>query len=436
MALDFDFVNEIITVPDSLTEISMQDLINEIRDIEDELSPAMAYHKIADAYGKDDLGGGVYTAITVNLIPDWQLKFEDRTGPDYINVYVKDGNLVGGKSGQPIAPAAFVQVIQQSSAAGTISIPEQQDYYTPLKYLIGSLYETHTLIGNIIYWDPYSGSDTKDGTTPAEAVKTFATAQSFATANNHDVVIAIPSDPTGITTTTETLTVSVNTLRLRGPGYNFQVVPTSLSTASIHITASNVEVSGFYISNNVVGAMGGIRSSGDNNLIKHCWVEDTQSNGLTLDGASKNHVRNCAFEDCDLSGTGDGIRITSGSENNLIEKCIISDSYNGISVSGASTRGNVTEDNLIFNNYNYGLLIESGPSFTTVRGGSTISRNDNGNVSDSGTETIFESSSSPITAEDVADAVWDELISDHTASGTAGRTLRDAKTRATLASLK
>lgn len=46
---------------------------------------------------------------------------------------------------------------------------------------------------------------------------------------------------------------------------------------------------------------------------------------------------------------------------------------------------------------------------------------------------------STITQSDInsiADAVWNELIADHTDAGTVGRTLKDAKTKATLASIK
>lgn len=46
---------------------------------------------------------------------------------------------------------------------------------------------------------------------------------------------------------------------------------------------------------------------------------------------------------------------------------------------------------------------------------------------------------STVTSDDVnaiADAVWDEVIADHPGTGTTGKTLKDAKTKATLASLK
>lgn len=46
---------------------------------------------------------------------------------------------------------------------------------------------------------------------------------------------------------------------------------------------------------------------------------------------------------------------------------------------------------------------------------------------------------STVTSDDVAaiaNQVWDELLSDHTTSGSTGKTLKDIKTKATLASLK
>ena len=80
MALTFDFINSIIEVPSPTTSVSVQTLINEIRDAEDELNPAMTYPKIADAFGKQDLGGGSLVGITLVLLNDWRLRFQARPG--------------------------------------------------------------------------------------------------------------------------------------------------------------------------------------------------------------------------------------------------------------------------------------------------------------------------------------------------------------------
>lgn len=71
--------------------------------------------------GKDSLGGGISVGITIDLLNDWQLKFQSRAGPSFEQVTVKDGNLVGGIAGNPIAVSSFTQVKQIQSAAGTIS---------------------------------------------------------------------------------------------------------------------------------------------------------------------------------------------------------------------------------------------------------------------------------------------------------------------------
>ena len=115
MALEFNFYTEIIDVTSPQATVDIQDLINEIRNQEDSYL-GMAYHKIADATGKDDLGGNVSTGITLTLMPDWQLKF---WAGEY-TANITGGNLVGGKSGNPVAYTAGVQVKLVQSAASTL----------------------------------------------------------------------------------------------------------------------------------------------------------------------------------------------------------------------------------------------------------------------------------------------------------------------------
>jgi hypothetical protein len=186
LPLIFDFYNSIIEVPAPDTTLDMQFLINEIRDTEDELNPGLAYPKIADASGKDDLGGGVYTAITVRLLDNWRVRFEART--ELTQCVISGGNLVGGPGGNPIAPSAYTQVIQLSSASGTISTPDTATENINIKYLLASLGETQKGVGDIYYWDPVSGSNSNTGLTPTAAVQTFAQAHSLVTTGNHDII--------------------------------------------------------------------------------------------------------------------------------------------------------------------------------------------------------------------------------------------------------
>ena len=64
------------------TEITIQEIVDQIRDFEDEISPAggMDIPYILDAAGKQPLGGGDLVGMTITLI-DWTIKFADRPGP-------------------------------------------------------------------------------------------------------------------------------------------------------------------------------------------------------------------------------------------------------------------------------------------------------------------------------------------------------------------
>lgn len=78
-------------------------------------------------------------------------------------------------------------------------------------------------------------------------------------------------------------------------------------------------------------------------------------------------------------------------------------------------------------------VIEGVPSVTIAN---TITNNTTANTLDNGTDTYIESPSGGASTADIADAVWNEVIADHITSGSTGRTLADAKKKATLASIK
>ncbi|MEM2500044.1 MAG: hypothetical protein QXU30_07860 [Sulfolobales archaeon] len=117
----FDRVNKIITVLAPDTEITIQELYNVIRDWEDD-PENMSEAKVADASGKEPLGGGLYTAITLTLL-GWRLRFEDRATPT--PCFVRGGNLLAVQDGNyvnPIYPSANVTVtIAQSTAASLLA---------------------------------------------------------------------------------------------------------------------------------------------------------------------------------------------------------------------------------------------------------------------------------------------------------------------------
>ena len=123
MAITFDKVNRLLVVGISASSATIQELINAIRDYEEQ-PPNMEIASIATAAGKDDLGGGLLVGITLKLL-NWKLKFADRGGPTYILCDVSGGNLVAvdanNVSINPIEPSAFVTVTRTSSVSAAIS---------------------------------------------------------------------------------------------------------------------------------------------------------------------------------------------------------------------------------------------------------------------------------------------------------------------------
>jgi len=118
MALSFDKVNKVITVLAPDTEITIQNLLDSIREFEDELT-SMDIPKIASCAGKEPLGGGVVVGLTLTLLDDWQLAFEARSGPSYIQCTVSGGNIVAVNVNGSIYPTAFTQVLITASSSAT-----------------------------------------------------------------------------------------------------------------------------------------------------------------------------------------------------------------------------------------------------------------------------------------------------------------------------
>ncbi len=427
--LTFDFYNSIIEVPSPDTSVDLQYFINEIRDTEDELTPAMGYGQIADAFGKQSLGGGSYVGLTLQLRGNWKLRFQARSGPDTVACIVTGGNLVA-ESGNPIAPSAFTQITIAQSSSPTIATPDDN---TNIQYLIESLRSTQVGgIGNTYYWDPVNGSDSNTGTLPSKAVATFAQAQTLATDSNFDVIYCLASDPSGITIVTETLSITKNTLRIRGPGHTFQLKPTSAINDTISIGAHSVEISGVYIETATTGSSDAISITGNRNLIKDCWITNVRGQGVNLITSGFSKITGCAIEHCD----DNGIKVNDSVTQLNISKNIIFDNVNGVYLAGTGVEDNLVENNLIYKHTGYGVSIGTSVTRTNIRGGNTFSKNTIANTLDNGVDTYIETQAGGASATEIADAVWDEVLSSHVTAGTAGRNLKDAKIKATLASLK
>lgn len=436
--LTFDFPAKIINVPLPDVNLDLQFLLNSIREAEDDITPGMAYPKIADAFGKQDLGNNVLVGITVVLLDGWRVKFADRPGTATVSCTITGGNFVGEAGANPVAPSAYTQVTTQQSSSATIITPQSD---TNLVYLVESLRNSHPAFGNVYYWDPYGGLDTNTGLTPSAAVKTFAYAHSLsiATPSNNDVIFCRSSDPSGTTVVDEVLNITNHNLKVRGPGNSVQIIPSSTSSPTINIDADNVEVSGFYIETADTGTQNAITVTGNNILLRDSWINNTRGHGISASSSARLRILTSVIENCGGSGTGNGINLGNTTTQSLISKCLISNCKNGIVLSGTGLTENVIENCLVFKNITKGVNIGANVLRTTLRSANTITNNGSveaDNVANSGTDTYQEAPSGGESAGTIAAAVWDEAIASHTDAGSAGKILKDTKLKATLASIK
>lgn len=434
LPLLFDFYTKIITVPAPDTTLDLQFLVNEVRTAEGTLLPGMGYDKIMDAFGKQDLGGGNFVGITVILLDGWRVSFEARSGPSTVSVTVSGGNFVGEAGANPVAPTAFTQVtIAQSTSAALVSSSATD---TNLVYLVESLRNMHPGWGTTFFWDPNNGNDANDGLSPTTAVKTFAAAHTLVSAGRSDVIFCRPTGGTGTTIVTEMLNITKNNLKVRGPGISVKLIPIATTDPTVTIAAEHIEFSGFYLETAATGSADAMSINGDNVLIRDCWVGRSRGDGISVTSSARLRILSSVLENCGESGTGNGLNVLDSTSQSLISKCIINDNVNGIALAGTGITDNIFENSLIYKNSAYGVTIGTGVLRTTLRSANTITNNTTANTLDLGTDTYIESPSGGASTADIADAVWNEVVADHITSGTTGRTLRDAKKKATLASIK
>jgi hypothetical protein len=120
--LTFDRVNKRVQVPAAFDEVTVQVLVDGIRQQEDELDYLDA-PRLMSAVGKDPLGGGESTIITLTLEDGWQLEFQGGAGSVY---RVTAGNLIAtdelGADSEPVYTAPTTKtVVLANATTGSIN---------------------------------------------------------------------------------------------------------------------------------------------------------------------------------------------------------------------------------------------------------------------------------------------------------------------------
>lgn len=117
--LKFYWVDQEIHVPASMDSLTAQELIDGIRTIEDS-QPGIDYTKIANAAGKEDLGGGISVGITLTLLENWVIYSEKSSG----FFTIKSGNIVRHDATTPFKAntnITYQQILVQGGVITTVN---------------------------------------------------------------------------------------------------------------------------------------------------------------------------------------------------------------------------------------------------------------------------------------------------------------------------
>ena len=254
-----------------------------------------------------------------------------------------------------------------------------------LQRIVEYLRPHHTGTGNVYYWNPYNGNDNWDGKGASTAFKTFAKAHDTAENANHDIIMIVPGDPTGITVITEAINITKDYLFLRGPGRDV-IFEHNNSAISIQTSARGTELSGFRISNTTPDSVA-VYSSGFFTLCDNIWVENT-ANGIFM----TNHhalIHSCKFH----GPTGYAIKMEGTISHGEIYDCTAGDAGEStIQINTTADSGGIKMRNtIIVGSAGYGVTLSATTRKFVSESGNIVKFNTLGNFQDLGTDNITSS---------------------------------------------
>ncbi len=412
------FPVHVIQVDSPTIQVTIQELLNDIRDFEDEIEN-LDHASLANASGKQDLGGGVLVGLTLELLDNWRIQFEARPGPTTVQVSVTGGNLVATNDfgNNPIKPSSFTQVVVTSSSSATIAELQIID----LVHRIESLRSSHSRFGRIIYWDPIGGNDGFEGDSPDRALLTFAAAHTLAVSDAGDSIYCLTKSAmgTGVVNVNEQIIITKNAVSVRGPGASFRFNQISGSGPTITIQASRVELSGFEVTHTTGAATVGIVVDGSGVMgaeavsISNIFVKNTIGHGISINDSGDSKISNTVIEDVG----SDGINIDDNVDDLVIMGNTIDRSGSaGVNMSGSNILDTIFETNRMHDNGTYGIRIGAGTDQTVVLASNFFFDNTIDNI-------LEVAGSQNVTIE--PSNVFDSLISDHTVAESFGKRLTD-----------
>jgi len=218
VSIDWDLSPRLLTVASPSTEITVQDLYDTCKYLED--SPnGLVFDYLIDAGGKEPIGATDFVGITATL-NNAVLAFEARGGPSWTLCIISGGNLVAvDDNGDPIDPrypTDYITVDRALSSSPTISevdsgsglTPSEQaqlsDIYTKTQFIHsmeGGRWKIDTTTNQMIFYD-------EDNVTEIARFNLF---DSNGVPASDDVFERVRITTTTSTTTTTTSTTTTTT---------------------------------------------------------------------------------------------------------------------------------------------------------------------------------------------------------------------------------
>jgi len=291
--------------------------------------------------------------------------------------------------------------------------------------MVENLRPAHTgqAIGNIFFVDPTNGDTHANGnrggiTDPYDSLQDCH--DNAVTDSNHDVVILLAGAAAGVTTLSETITLSKRYMFVRGPGRDFIVTRTG-NGDTISVTADGIELSGFQLETAATGSGDGIQlTDADFLRVENVWINATQGDGINILRGDNCQIINCVFTDSGQGGSGQGIDIvgTAGdSNNNVIRHNMFRDTAgDAIQISGGTTNNTTICDNHIEGATAWGVDVTASSTDAMVCN-NTFGNNSSGDINDLGTTSIVVNNEqwATETALTTVDGIVDAILVDTTA---------------------
>lgn len=294
----------------------------------------------------------------------WRVRPFEADATIYLN-----GNLVPRDSTLPImiptigAFTVLIDGLQPITQNVDTILTQSIINSTNLQFLIESVRAEASVFGNVWYWNPVSGSDSNDGTQPTTAFKTFAFAQSVATANNSDGIFIV-HDSGAALVITERLMITKNDIILRGPGSSVLFQPLDDAGPTIHVNADNVSLSGFKAVTTGATPQAVIHSTGGDGLsIQNLWISSSTEAGIHGENGEDTIIKNCTIESC----AGEGIHLLNAINAKIHDNRIQRNTGSGIELDETTTaRDSWVARNVFHHNGPASINIGAGVSMTVI----------------------------------------------------------------------